>query len=163
REQPEEERRIELRGLHQTVGGQDVDDAAAAVRLKQVVDVEHRFSEELVSALLLECEKAPLDRANRRRRDVAVVRLERLRIVAGVLQQRAQVLEVQQQQAIVVRDLEHQRQNAGLRLVEVEYPRQQERPHVGDRCTHRVALRAENIPEHRRKSGEFRLVDANQL
>ena len=77
--------------------------------LQQVVDVEHRLAEELVGALLLEREQAALDRADRRRRHVAVVGLELLRVVADVLQQRAQVLEVEQQQAVVVGDLEHER------------------------------------------------------
>jgi len=73
--------------------------------------------------LLLEREEAALDRADRRRRDVAVVSLELLRIVGRELQQRAQVFEVEEQQSAVVRDFEHQRKNARLRLVEVQHAR----------------------------------------
>ena len=40
----------------------------------QVVDVEHRLAEEAVAALLLELQQPALDRADRRRRDVAVLR-----------------------------------------------------------------------------------------
>ena len=61
------------------------------------------------AALALEREQAALDRADRRRRDVAVLGRELRRVVADVLQHRAQVLEVEQQQPVVVGDLEHQR------------------------------------------------------
>ena len=49
------------------------------------------------------------------RADVAVLGGELARVVAHVLQHRAQVLQVEQQQAVVVGDLEHQLQHAGLR------------------------------------------------
>ena len=71
-------------------------------------------------------------------------------VVADVLQHRAQVLQVEQQQAVVVGDLEHQLQHAGLGLVEVEHARQQQRAHVGDRGAHRVALLAEHVPQRGR-------------
>ena len=74
--------------------------------------------------------------------DVAVLGLELRRVVADVLQHRPQVLEVEQQQAVVVGDLEHELQHALLGLVEVEHARQQQRPHVADRRAHRMALRA---------------------
>jgi hypothetical protein len=67
-------------------------------------------------------------------------------VVAHVLQHGAQVLQVQQQQAVVVGDLEHQVQHAGLGLVEVQHAAQQQRAHVGDRGAHRVALLAETRP-----------------
>ena len=87
--------------------------------LHQVVDVEHRLAEEAVAALLLDLQQAALDRADRGRRDVAVFGPELRGVVADELQHRAQVLEVEQQQAVVVGDLEDQRQHAFLRLVEV--------------------------------------------
>ena len=119
-QQPQQQRRVHLRRLHQPVGGEDVDHALAVDGLQEVVDVEHRLAEELVGALLLEREQAALDGADRRRRDVAVVGLEILRVVADVLQQRAQVLEVEQQQSAVVGDLERQGEHAFLGVVEIE-------------------------------------------
>ena len=68
-----------------------------------------------LAALLLDLEQRALDRADRRGRDVAVLGRELLRVVADVLQHRAQILQVEQQQAVVVGDLEHQRQHALLR------------------------------------------------
>jgi hypothetical protein len=62
----------------------------------------------------------------------------------------AQVLQVEQQQAVVVGDLEHQVQHAGLGVVEVQHAAQQQRAHVGDGGAHRVALLAEHVPQRDR-------------
>jgi hypothetical protein len=121
-----------LGGLHQAIGREDVDHTLAIDRLQQVVDVQHRLAEELAGALLLERQEAALDGADRRRGYVAVVGLELLRIVPNMLEQGAKVLEVEQQQAVVVGDLEREREHAFLRLVEIEDARQQQRAHVGD-------------------------------
>ena len=162
-QQPQQQRRVHLRRLHQPVGGEDVDHALAVDGLQQVVDVQHRLAEELVGALLLEREQPALDGADRGRRHIAVVGLEFLRVVPDMLEQRAQVLEVEQQQAVVVGDLERQRQHAFLRFVEIEDAGEQQRSHVGDRRAHRVALLAVQVPEHRRAAGEGGRVDPDQL
>ena len=67
-----------------------------------------------------------------------------------MLQHRAQVLQVEQQQAVVVGDLEDQVQHAGLGVVERQHARQQQRAHVGDGGAHRVALLAEHVPQRGR-------------
>ena len=121
-----------------------------AVGLHQVVEVQRRLAEEFVAALLLDREQPALDRADRGRGDVAVLRGELLRVVADVLQHRAQVLEIEQQQAVVVGDLEDEGEHAGLRLVQAQHAREQQRPHLGDRGAHRMALLAEHVPEHDR-------------
>ena len=78
-------------------------------------------------ALLLEREQAALDRADARGGNVAVVGLQLLRVIADVLQHRAEILEIEQQQAVVVGHLEDERQHARLRFVQVEHARQQQR------------------------------------
>jgi hypothetical protein len=75
-----------------------------SIGLHQVLDVEHGLAEEAVAALLLQRQQAALDGADRRRRDIAVFGLELRRVVADVLHHGAQVLEVEQQQALVVGD-----------------------------------------------------------
>jgi hypothetical protein len=107
--------------------------------LHQVGDVEHRLAEEAARRPAFERQQAALDGADRGGGDVAVLGGELLGVVADVLQHRAQVLQVEQQQAVVVGDLEHQLQHAGLRVVEVEQAGEQQRPHVGDGGAHRVA------------------------
>ncbi|MNK95869.1 hypothetical protein D3C87_1161280 [compost metagenome] len=67
-----------------------------------------------------------------------------------MLEHRAQVLGVEQQQAVGIGDAEHKVQHALLGVVEFEHPRQQQRPHVRDRRAHRMPFFAEDIPERGR-------------
>ena len=67
--------------------------------------------------------------------------------LADVLQHRPQILEVEEQQAAVVGDLEDEREHAGLRVVQVEEAPQEQRPHVRDRRAHRMTLLAVDVPE----------------
>ena len=67
------------------------------------------------------------------------------------VEQRAQVLHVDQRQAVFVRDAERDVEDAFLDVVQVEQPRQQQRSHFGHGGAHRMALLAEDIPEHRRE------------
>src|SRR6185295_3005955 len=123
REQPQQKRRVEARVVYQLVGGEDVHHTSTIDRLHQVVDVEHRLAEKLLPALFLDLQEAALNRADARRGDVAVLRLELRRVVADELEHRPQILEVEQQQTVVVGDLEHHRQHAFLSLVETEQAR----------------------------------------
>jgi hypothetical protein len=100
----------------------------------------------LSAPCVLHLQQAALDGAHAGGADVAVLRGEALGVVPHVLQHGAQVLQVQQQHARVVGDLEHQVQHAGLGLVQVQHARQQQRAHVGDGGAHRVALFAEHVP-----------------
>ena len=64
---------------------------------------------------------------------------------------RAQVLEVEQQQPLLVGDAERDVEHAFLHVVEIHQPRQQQRPHLRDRGADRMALLAEQVPEHHRE------------
>ena len=68
-----------------------------------------------------------------------------------MLQQRPQILEIDEQKPRLVGDLEGDVEDPLLRLVELEKPRQQQRPHIADRRADRMALLAEEIPEGDRK------------
>ena len=97
REQPEQEGRIELRRAHQLLGGEDADDALSALHAHEIGELEHRLAEELRRALCFERQEPALDDADRGGRDVAVLCLELRRVVADVLEHRAQVLEIEEQ------------------------------------------------------------------
>ena len=73
------------------------------------------------------------------------------------MQHRAQVFQIEQQEAVVVGDLEHQIQHAGLGLVEFQHARQQQRAHVGNGRAHRVPHLTEGVPESHRE-GLIRVV-----
>ncbi len=72
-------------------------------------------------------------------------------MLGDVAEHRAQVLEVEQQQPLLVGDAEGDIEHALLRLVEIQQPRQQQRPHLRDRRADRMALLAEQVPEHDRE------------
>ena len=125
RQQPQQQRGIGLRRVHQLVGGEDVDHAPALfVGLHQVGDVERRLAEEMVAALFIDADQPALDCADAGGGDVAVLGGELLRVVADMLDHRPQVLQVQQEQALVIGNLEHQRQHAALRVVQVQQSRE---------------------------------------
>ena len=82
--------------------------------------------------------------------DVAVLARQLSGILGAGHQHRLQVVEVEQQQALVVGIAEGDVEHAFLRFVEPHQPRQQQRTHFGDRGADRVALLAVEVPEHRR-------------
>ena len=147
---PQQKGGVQAWRIHELVGRQDVDDALAVHRLHEVLDVEHGLAKELVAALLFDLQQPALDGAHAGRADVAVLGGEILGVVAHVLQHGPQVFQVQQQQAVVVGNLEHQVQHAQLGLVEIEHAPQQQRAHVGDGGAHGVALLAKHIPQRGR-------------
>jgi hypothetical protein len=94
-EHPEQEGRVETRLLHQLVGGQDIHDAAAIGRgADEVPDVERRLAKEVISALLVEHQEAPLDGADRRNGNVAVLGRQFLGARGDVVDDGAQVAEI---------------------------------------------------------------------
>ena len=152
RKQPQKKRRIEPRRAHQLLGGEEIDDAAPIfVDAQEIGDVEFRLAKKLRRALIFQHEKAPLDRAYGGRRDIAVARRQRRGGFADMLQQRAQILEIDEQKPALVGDFEGDVEDAFLDLVEFEQTRQQQRPHVADRRPDLMALLAEEIPEDDRK------------
>ena len=156
-EQPEQQRRVDLGRHHELVGGEDVDVAAAlGVGLHEVEEVERGLAEELLPALLLEREQRALDGADGGGGDVAVGGADLGRVVGDVLEDGAQVVEVEQQEAVVVGDAEGDREHGLLDVVEVEHAREQQRPDLGRGGAHRVALLAEHVPEHRPASPRTR-------
>ncbi len=64
---------------------------------------------------------------------------------------------------LVVGDLEHQRQHAGLRVVEVEQPAEQQRPHLRDGRAHGMALLAEHVPERHGAGCELEVLELHLL
>ena len=144
---PEEEAGVEARVVHQRVGDQDVHHATTVRRLHQVIDVEHRLAEELRAPLVLELQEAALDRTDAGGGDIAVPGAHLGGVVADELQHRPEVCQVEQEQAVVVRDPERHREHPFLRFVQVEQAREEQGSHVGDRGPDRMPLLAEHVPE----------------
>jgi hypothetical protein len=100
-----------------------------------------------LAALAFDLHQTALDGADAGGTDVAVFGGVLAGVVAHVLAHGAQVLHVQQQQAVVVGNLEHQLQHTGLGVVQVQHAGQQQRPQVADGGAHRVALFAKHVPQ----------------
>ena len=127
---------------------QQVNHAAAIfVCCEPVLDVERRLTEEGVGALVLQTQQCTLDSTDALGGDVAVLRFELGGVVTDVLHHAAQILEVEQQKALVVSNAENDAEYAGLRIVELQQACQKVRSHLGDGCAHRQTFFAINIPE----------------
>ena len=149
RQQPQQKRGIELRIFHQLVGGENVDDAAAvAVGAHEIIERQRRLAEEFGAALIFQHQKLALDGTDRILRHIAVLRRQFGGMIGDQRQHRAQIFQIEQQQTLLVGDAEGDVEHAFLHLVEVEQPRQQQRPHLRDGGADRMALLAEQIPEH---------------
>ncbi len=118
REEPEQEGRVNFRRLlHEAVGGENIDHAAAVLRLHEVIQIQRGLAEKFVAALRFEREQAALNRAGAGSGDVAVLRFKLVRIVGHELDHRAQIFEIEQEQAALVGDAEDHIQHAFLRVV----------------------------------------------
>ncbi len=156
RQQPQQEGGVEARTGHQLRRVQHIDLAAAVkAGAHHVLQPQGRLAEEGLAALLLKLEDGALDRGDGGGGDIADLAADALRILADIGQHGAQVVEVEQQQAFLVRDVEEDRQDPFLDVVEIQHPRQKQGADLADRGADRVALEAVQVPEDDR--GRLRL------
>ena len=137
--------------------------ATAHVLAHQVVEVQRRFAEEGVAAILLQPQQGALDGADRRRADQSVGLGDQLALLGDMIEQGAQVGQVQQQHSLVVSQLEGDVEYAGLGVIEFEDTRQQRRPDLGNRGAHRMPEPGVQIPEHHRVGFRLPVGDADVL
>jgi hypothetical protein len=162
RQQPEQEGGIEPGRIDQPVGGQHVHRAAPpGVLAHQVGQVQGRFAEERLAALLFQHQEPAQDGPHRCRGDVAVSGAQFGRAFGDEIQQRPQVLEVEDQQVLVVRHPEGEIEHRFLGVVEFQQPGQQQGAHLGHRGAHRMALFPEQVPEDGGEAGKADVVQAD--
>ena len=114
--------------------------------------MQRRLAEEIVSALRLQRQERTLNGADRRRRDIAILRPDVGGVVRNMLQRRLQILEIEKEQPFLIGDVKHDIEHAFLHIVQIEHAADQQRTHFGDCCANGMALLAEQIPEdHRRR------------
>ena len=120
-QEPQQERGVELgRFAQQRLGVEQADGTdAGEVLLHQVAQSERRLAEKLIAALFFQHQQAPLDRAHGGGRDVAVLLPELLRVFRHEAQHAAQILQIEEQHALVVSQREAGVQDARLGIVEV--------------------------------------------
>ena len=164
REQPHERGRPESRLVLDGRQLEARDDAASVGRYAQEIGhVQLGLAEELRAAAVLDRDELAQQDADRRGGDAADA-LQRLlaRIRVEVGEQRAQVGEIEQREAGLVREAENEREALLLRVVRLEYLPEQLRAEVGDGCTngHARADAAERVELDRKT---LRLVGEAQL
>ncbi len=107
-EHPQQAGGVQLRHLVELFGAKDIDHPfTAGIDAHPVGNIQHRLAEEVLGALLLQGQQPALDGADRGAVNIAVLVLERLGVIADKLSDGAEVFEVEQQQAAVVRDAEN--------------------------------------------------------
>ena len=147
-EHPQQEGGIEQGRQEQLGAVQDVDVALACFVVSEpVFDVQGGLAEEHIAAGLFQLEQGPLDGAHAGAADVAVGQLVLLGVVAHVLQHQPQVLQVQQQQAFVVRHLEDHGEHAGLDFGQAQQAAQQLRSHLRDGGAYGMAFFTVDVEE----------------
>ena len=78
-----------------------------------------------------------------------------------MLQHGLQIFQVKQQKAVVVGNLEDQRHDAGLRVIQIQDAADEQRAHLGNRGADGMALLAEDIPERDGAAGKLKPVRPN--
>jgi len=151
RQQPQQETRIQSRFQDQLVCRQNADDAATAqIGPQQVVQFQGRFAEERLGAFPFQRQQRPLNRRHGLHADQAIFRRDLLAMLRNEPQQGAEIVEVEQQQPLIVRQPERDFKHAGLRVVDLQHASQQGRPDLADRGPHAMARIAEHVPEQDR-------------
>ena len=109
--------------------------------------LELRFSEELLSALVLKRKDRPLYRSHACSGDVAVFKSEALCVVGDITEHCLQVFEVEEEKSSVVCNPEDDIQNTRLGIVKSEQTAKKKWPHLGDSCPDRMPVLSEYVPE----------------
>ena len=160
-EHPQQERRIEKGRLHEPHAMEHVDVAVAlGIELQPIVDVEGGLAEEDVAAGVFELQQRALDGPDRLRGDLAVGQGVVLGMLADVADHRAKVFQVEQQQALIVGNVEHDVQDTFLHIGEIEQASEENGAHFGNRRATRNSAFAVHIPETRRTAVEVVIMYA---
>src|SRR5262249_42690230 len=158
---PKQKGCVEFRCVDEFVGSKNVDDAPSfRVRLHHIVEIERRFAKEVITALLFERQQRTLDGSDAGRRDVAVLGFELSCVITDMLQHRAQVFEIEQQETVVVGNFENESQHSALSFIELEQPRHEQGAHIGNGCPDGMPLLAVKIPENCGVSGILKVFDS---
>lgn len=121
RQEPEKEGGVDNWRVHQSVGSENVDvPVPLVVCADEVGQPEGWFTKQKRAAGLFEGEEGTLDRADAGGGDVAIGRGNCLAVVAKIVQERAEVVEVEEEESIVVGIFEGDLQNPALGVVEIE-------------------------------------------
>jgi hypothetical protein len=160
-DQPEKQGCIGLGGLRQPVGSEDIDHAMT-IRINpgKVGHLQGWFTEETFCTLLLQGKQAALDRADACGRDIPITRPEFLCMITDIHGHGTQIFQVQLENLLVIGDLEEGAEYISLDIIQVQYPGEEERAHLGDGGPDGMSLFPIDIPECYRISFKRKLVQS---
>ena len=130
-----------ISGLYQRRHEAELKLNATEVNIARIQNVVEQMAAQL-EQLALNCADAGLG-------DIAVARAQLIGALAARGEHGLKVVQVEQQQAVVVGDVERDRQHAFLRFVQIQQSGQKQRPHFRDGRPDREPLLAVKIPENR--------------
>src|SRR6516165_10484474 len=123
-EQPELERGVKARAANQFAGSEYIDIATPVlIGPKEVLQRERWLTEKLVAALVLQDQQRTLDCSDRRFGYVAVAGGELRGMIRDVAKHRPEILEIEHEQALLVRDPKINVEHALLNVIQVHQPR----------------------------------------
>src|SRR5262249_8805069 len=144
--------RVKARQAHQILGAKNVDKSTPVLaRPQKIFDIVLRLAEKIGCSLIVKNEQPPLDRSDGRRRYISVPRCYLSRAVTGILQQRPQIFEIDEEKPILIGELEDNVEDALLNIVQFKDSCEQERTHVRDSGADRMARLAKEVPKRNRK------------
>ena len=150
-EHPQEECGIETAVIDQGLAVQNADHTLAVTAgCEPVMNIDTRFTEELVAAFGLKSYDGAEHCADGILRDVAVLGGKLLIIIAHVIEQGFKVLGVNKKQILVIRNLESNGHKVCLQVIEVQNSGKKRSAHLGNCCAERNTVLAKQIIEGRR-------------
>ena len=147
-EHPQQEAGVQRGVLYQLDAVQHIDHAASlGIGTHPVLNLKRRLAEEQFPALLLQRQQRPENGSHGLGCDVAVGHHVLGAVLIDVGQHGPQVFQIDQQQALIVRDAEHNMQDALLGWGQPKDAGQQLRPHFTDGGADGVTALLIDIPE----------------
>ncbi|CAI8745797.1 hypothetical protein EMIT0P395_140019 [Pseudomonas sp. IT-P395] len=151
-QQPQQERCIDFRRLvHQTAGVEQMNaPLPLGSRLQNVFELQCRFAKQGFGALLLKDRQAAQQRLTGTGGHQRRVFAQQLRIVLEMIEQRLQIFQIQQQQALAISDLEGCVKRRLLAVSQFQQAADQQRAHFTQGGAQRMTGLTVDIPQGHR-------------
>ena len=147
-EHPQQEHGVDGGAVYKLGGVQDVHIATAVlVAGEPILQVKVGLAEEDVAALVFHGNEGAQDCAHGLAAHAAVGSFDFLGMLRHVVEHGPQILQIDQQQALVIGNAKHYVQHALLHFRELQQTGKQRGPHVGNGHTHRNAVPFQHGPE----------------
>ena len=137
--------------MHQATGVEQVNTSAAiGIRTQDVLQLQSGLAKQLLGALLLQSGQTSQQGLGRCAGEQCAILTQQLRVILEVIEQRLEILHVEQQQALSVCHLEGGIQRGLLAIGQCQQVAQQQRPHFTERGAQGMPTLAGDVPQRDR-------------